>query len=477
MSEAHAPRSGATQRLQRPNIILFLTDDHGMWASGCYGNTEVQSPTLDSLAGAGALFRSAFAPAPTCSPARACLLTGRTPSQTGIHDWLQEDLPEIGDKDWLVNETTLPELLSQAGYYCGLSGKWHLGQSHKTPRGFDWCFGLPRNQGGHEGTYRYHLNGEPVDLTGNKSRLITDHAIDFLKTVPSDQPFFLNIGYIATHSPYEAEAHDAETVALYENAAFTDIETCAPHPWAHNEGFPSGEGTDQERRARYMGYYSAVTEIDRSVQRVLDEAARLGQLDNTLVIYTSDHGCSLGQQGFWGKGNSTRPENMYEISIRIPLLLRWPGQIAAGTAVAECVTHYDTFRTICSVAGVDLDPARNYPGRSLSELLQGQASSWDSTVYGEFGDLRMVRTPQWKLVKRYGHRPDELFDMRCDPHEKVNRAGQAETAEVQAGLADQLERFYESRQDPHNTGLLVSQYPPPNRHSPFHDGLRERAKL
>ncbi len=139
----------------RPNILLFLTDDHGSWATGCYGNGEIESPVLDRLAGEGARFANAFTPSPVCSPARACLLTGRTPSQVGIHDWLEEAQPEIGDRDWLRDETTLAELLAGAGYRCGLSGKWHLGRSHLTPRGYAWHFGLPRWQGGHNGEYTY----------------------------------------------------------------------------------------------------------------------------------------------------------------------------------------------------------------------------------------------------------------------------------------------------------------------------------
>src|SRR5687768_1545653 len=106
-----------------PNILLFLTDDHGAWALGCNGNREIQSPHLDKLAAQGARFSNAFTPSPVCSPARACLLTGRTPSQVGIHDWLGEHIVEIGDRDWLRDEVTLAQLLHAQNYFCGLSGK------------------------------------------------------------------------------------------------------------------------------------------------------------------------------------------------------------------------------------------------------------------------------------------------------------------------------------------------------------------
>ena len=256
--------------MDRPNILLFLTDDHGQWANGCYGNSELQTPNLDRLAAEGARFADAFTPCPVCSPARACLLTGRTPSQVGIHDWLQEAEPVIGDFDWLAGEETLPQLLSRAGYHCGLSGKWHMSRSHCTPPGFDWAFGLPRWQGEHNGPYTYHLNGQPLELEGNKSALITDHALQFLDDAPSDQPFFLNVGYIATHSPYQAETHDPDLTARFEDAAFTDIPPYHPHPWQRNEGLAGGfQPTDQQIRSRYIGYYTAVTEIDREVGRLL----------------------------------------------------------------------------------------------------------------------------------------------------------------------------------------------------------------
>jgi arylsulfatase A-like enzyme len=241
--------------MARPNILLFLTDDHGAWALGSYGNREVQSPTLDRLAREGTRFINAFTPSPVCSPARACLLTGRTPSQVGIHDWIQEEFAEFGDYDWLQHEITLPQLLQAAGYRCGLSGKWHLGRSHQTPRGFDWCFGMPGSQGRHLGRYTYHLNGEPLTLEGNKTRIITDHALQFLDEAPDERPFFLNIGYIATHSPY-AE-HEPELVAQYENAGFADIPPYVPHPWVKNEDFTDGDDwTPEDCRRRYAGYYA-----------------------------------------------------------------------------------------------------------------------------------------------------------------------------------------------------------------------------
>ncbi len=461
----------------RPNILLFLTDDHGAWATGCYGNREVQSPTLDQLTREGARFTHAFTPSPVCSPARACLLTGRTPSQVGIHDWIQEAYPQFGDRDWLQDETTLPELLSEAGYLCGLSGKWHLGRSHETPQGFDWCFGLPRWQGQHIEEYTYHLNNRPLTLAGNKTQFITDYALQFLDQAPADRAFFLNVGYIATHSPYSNQ--EPELVARYQDATFCDIPSYTPHAWHKNEGFPQGDAwTPEECASRYASYYAAVTDIDRNVARILERLREQGRLDRSLVIYTSDHGLTLGHHGFWGKGNSTRPLNMYETSLRVPLIARLPGAIPAGTEVLRCVDHYDTFQAICDWAGVvshRQGRPGNYPGRSWRPLAEGaSAVEWSDTRFGEYGDLRMVRTPRYKLVKRYPNGPDDLFDLQADPGETSNLAGQPAYAGVEQALTVELEQFYARHDDPAKSGLRVKELRQHNLEAEaWRDGRRE----
>ena len=460
------------------NILLFVTDDHGAWAAGCYGNCELQTPNLDRLAADGVRFANAFTPCPVCSPARACLMTGRTPSQVGLHDWLEEGDPRIARRDWLVEEQTLPELLCDCGYHAGLSGKWHLGRSHQTPRGFQWCFGLPGSQGTHNAEYTYHLNGERLRLRGNKSRHITDYALEFLRGAPHDRPFFLNVGYIATHSPYESSAHDPELVALYRAALFSDLPAYHPHPWREDEGrFPESP-QPEDIISRRRGYYAAVTEIDRNLGRILEFLERTGRLENTLVVYTSDHGCCLGHHGIWGKGNSTAPLNMYETSLRIPLLMCGPG-LMKGQVVAHAVDHYDTFLTLCLWAKVRLPAriraARRYPGRSYAALAAGASlASWDDTRYGEYGDLRMIRTPKAKFVKRYPAGPYDLFDLRQDPGETLNRAGWSSYAAVQRALEKRLEKWYARHEVSEKSGLQVKQLPRHNRSAEaWRNGRRE----
>jgi arylsulfatase A-like enzyme len=463
---------------ERPNILLFLTDDHGPWALGCYGNREVRSPVLDGLAAEGVRFAEAFTPSPVCSPARACLLTGRTPSQVGVHDWIQDAVPAYGDRDWLADELSLPELLAGAGYHTGLSGKWHLGRTRETPRGLAWYFGLPGWQGDHIETYTYVLNGELITLAGNKSRVITDHALRFLEAAPAGRPWFLQVGYIATHSPYAGQ--DPALTASYAGATFADIPPYVPHPWRQNEGFRQSEQFAREDvTAKYASYYAAVTEMDTQAGRLLAWLREAGQLDTTLVVYVSDHGLALGHQGFWGKGNSTRPLNMYEISIRVPLILRWPaGGLAGGRVAARPVDHYDTFLALCAAAGLAPDPARAYPGRSLLPLARGEAApGWRDARFGEYGDTRMVRRPGHKLVRRFPAGPDDLFDLRADPGERENLAGRPALAALEAELRAELDAWYAAHERPERSGLLVKALPQHNRNEAWRDGIREARGL
>ncbi len=458
---------------RRPNIVLFLTDDHGAWCNGCYGNGEVDTPTLDALATLGARFEKAYTPTPVCSPARACLLTGKTASQVGMHDWLEEAIPEIGERDWLGETKTLFDYLSAAGYHTGLSGKWHLGRSHLAPSGADFHFGLPGWQGSHNGAYVYSRFGELEEASGNKSRLITDEAVDFIRKAPADRPFFLNIGYIATHSPYSQQTHDPARTLKYQDCSFAEIPPYAPHPWVKNEG-GSNDLSEQDLLDRYIGYYTAVNEIDDNVARVIGVLRQRDQLENTIIIYTSDHGCAIGHHGFFGKGNSTRPLNMYEISLRVPLIIAGPG-IESGTR-AEYVDHCDAFHTICALAGVDLPAGETYAGQSYLPMLRGESMTWDNTRYGEYGDLRMIRDERWKLVWRHPAGPHELFDLEADPGESLNLYDQ--NREVAAAMKARLDEFYAGHEREERSGLRVKDLPRHNGGSEaWRDGRREARGL
>ena len=257
--------------------------------------------------------------------------------------------PECQERDWLAGQLTLSEILSHEGYRCGLSGKWHIGQDYQCPKGYDWYFGFAM-QGGHEGITTYIKEGRAQVRRGNVTEYVTDEAIGFLETCDSSQPFFLHVGYTDTHSPYVGQ--NPELVERFSDATFDDIEVDEAHPFSWNEGIPEGsEITESEIRLRHANQYAAVADIDRHIDRIVTHLESAGQLENTILIYTSDHGLSLGQNGFWGKGNGTRPLNMYDVSIRVPLIVSGPN-IPTDIRVDRCVDHFDTFLTICEWCGV-----------------------------------------------------------------------------------------------------------------------------
>jgi len=471
----------------RPNILLFITDDHGPWTLPCYGNTEVQSPTFDRLAEEGTLFTSAFTSTPVCSPGRACLLTGLTSSQHGVHDWIAWHDVECQERDWLGGETTIAQLLSDQGYATGLSGKWHIGRDYQTPAGYDWYFGLAM-QGGHQGLSYYIYEDRARIQRGNVTKYTTDEAVGFLNRTPQDQPFFLHVAYTDTHSPYTGQ--DPELVAQYEACSFSDARLAPRHPWCFNEGMPDeGDIPADDIRIRHANQYAAVADIDRHMARLLKVLEDDGRLDNTLVIYTSDHGLSLGQNGFWGKGNGTRPVNLYDISIHVPLIARGPG-IASGKRSDRIVNHFDTFKTICDAAGVPADRLRqdvSYPGRSWMPLTAAaNAVDWEDVHCGEYGDTRVIRTPELKYVKRYPNGPHELFDLSEDPDEYENRFGQPRYEASLKDLDDRLEQFFHLHTVPGNSGLLGRELPrhntaqkPTQKDScePWRDTVREQRGL
>jgi arylsulfatase A-like enzyme len=454
------------------NILLILTDDHAAWALGHAGCAEIHTPNLDRLAARGTRYTNAVTPSPVCSPARACLMTGRMPSEHGIHDWLQEYDPEIGDRDWLAGIETLPEWYQQRGYHTGLSGKWHLGFHEGAPPGFDWAFGMDRKINSHNGPIDYFLNGEKLNLEGNRSRHITDHALRFLEERPDDRPFFLNIGYFATHSPFMENKHDPETVNLYRDATFPDLPRLAPHPWRKPEnGIPGDSFDEEEARKRWRGYYAAVTEIDREIGRVIDALEARGLLEDTLILYSADHGLCLGHHGVWGKGNGTRPLNFYEESLRVPLIIAGPG-MEPGGIVDTPVSHLETYRFLTTDHAEITDETHHSKG--IFDSRDSRDSLLSSATFHEYGDSRAIRTPQYKLIRRYHHGPDELYDLTKDPHERKNVIEDPTYSQVVAEMDAAQDAFFESHSRDSCDGRRVAALPRHNDHEAWRDGLRDR---
>lgn len=446
---------------EQPNILLVLTDDHAQWAAGCYGNSELRTPTMDHLARTGVRMQNAFTPTPVCSPARACLLTGRLASQHGMHDYLSEE--STRQAPWLQHETLLQQHLNAAGYRTGMVGKWHLGPAEEPAAGFDYWYShqapTPEAQ-----AYESPWPKSTTRAQGYNPHAITDHAIEFLRSCEADRPFFLHVGYFATHSPWWG--HPERLVEPYRQAAFTDIPDDPTYPFgrlAAESLYP----TRADPREALAQYYASVTEIDEQLGRLLDELHAQGSHESTLVVYTSDHGLNTGHHGIWGKGNGTQPYNMVEESIRVPLLLSQPGSLLGRQVRAEPVTHLDTHATLLDHAGITIDcqtaQQRRFPGRSFRDAALGKSlPDWPQLTFGEYGDLRMVRDRRFKLIRRDRNEGDQLFDLDTDPRESTNLIHDPDQHERVAQLDTALEQYFSTYEEPEHTGRRVLQLAPHN---------------
>ncbi|TVQ24290.1 MAG: hypothetical protein EA383_11555 [Spirochaetaceae bacterium] len=446
--------AGADSR-SRPNVLVIMADDHAQWASGCYGNREIRSPTIDWLAERGVRMANAMTVTPVCSPARACFWTGRYPSQHGMHDYLGSGA--YRDPPWLEGEVFLGEILAQAGYRCGFFGKWHCGMPETPRSGFEDWFCIGRRTGPHAGLQRYDHNGSVHEEWGYQTDTTTRAALRFLETDdPDRRPFFAFVGPVATHSPYEH--HPERLVDAYRLSTFEDI----PAGEHYDAGSLAGEGRyarQPDRRELQAQYYAAVSEIDESVGRLVDSLEQRGELENTLIVYTSDHGLNAGHHGLFGKGNATRPLNMLEESIRIPMIFSgWRG-LASGQVRAEFMDHTDLFQTLCELAGATPPGDRVFPGRSAVAMLVGGGAppSWKEFQAGEYGDLRMIRSRTHKLIRRHGRGNDELYDLDRDPREQDNVLERAENAGIVQILDQALEQAFACAADSPQSGLRVAE--------------------
>jgi arylsulfatase A-like enzyme len=432
----------------RPNLIVFLTDDHARWALPCYGNRDIYAPNLEYLADTGVLMANAFTPTPVCSPARASFWTGLYPSQHGVHDYLAEHEDEIGSRNWLEDRTTLAQMLQETGYETAFCGKWHCGLGEVPKEGFDfWYSAWRQTPKYHQPTAKYSNQGEVETKSGYDTQIITDAALSFLRQ-DRDRPFFLFVGFATTHGPWVNRAE--RLVSRYRKAGFQDIPHDPFYPFGLEGDTPKRPADPPEVAAQY---YASVSQIDEMVGRVLDELDALGVRDETLIAYTSDHGLNLGHHQVWGKGNATRPLNMLEESIRIPLVLNGPG-LPAGTVRHAFINHTDLFMTLLKYAQALPEDRSGYPGQSYKALLEGSEPDDGREVHiGEYGPVRMARDRRYKLILRHPDGPHLLFDLEEDPRENRNLYGRALYQPLIEKLRQQIDAFFSRYQNPDHSGL------------------------
>ena len=457
----------ASKNPEHPNILFILSDDQGPWAMNCYGTPELETPNLDGLAASGIRFENFFCASPVCSPARASILTGQMPSQHGVQDFLRAgnsaSLPADGKTiQYLEGRTTYVEILAANGYDCGLSGKWHLGDSATPQSGFDF-WNVHATGAGDYYSAPMFKDGLPYSADGYFSDVITDNAIGYLNSqLGSEVPFSLNVHFTAPHAPWGREQHPPE---LYENyfthCSFESVRWDPVHP-AHlaKEGSSGSIGRDaDERRELLSGYFSAITAMDSNIGRLIGWLDSNGLRENTLIVFTSDNGMNMGHHGIWGKGNGTYPANMFDTSVKVPTLMSRPGHIAAGQVVPDLLSHYDLMPTILDYVGLSHDAgSANRPGSSFAPQLNGQEFSGQGpvVVHDEYGPTRMIRTDSKKYVHRYPDGPNEFFDLVNDPEETVNQIGNPVFQQSIKSMRSELQTWFERYTEPERDGSKQS---------------------
>jgi uncharacterized sulfatase len=424
----------------KPNILFICTDDQAPWALGASGNKQAVTPNMDKLVSEGAYLENAFVTTPVCSPSRAATLTGLYGYEVGVRNWVQFGQYAKG-QGINPDSVTTAELLKAAGYSTSLIGKWHLGEEEKhypTNHGFDYFMGHI------QGAFpvinpHFYQNDKRISLKGLTADVLADDVIARMESHINDKqkrPFFIAWHTRAPHTKWLPVA--PEDMAPYDKPDFrADV--------------PDYPDLDRERVDQWMKEYLASTRsVDRNLGRVMAALETKGIADNTIVIYTSDHGYHMGHHGIWHKGNglwilkhtvprkgnigaNARP-NMWENSVRVPTMVRWPGRIKPGARIDADTTNLDWLPTILAMAGIEQPQALGLRGENLVPLLTGKKndtqrdgvfsflSFYEDYAYQFLSELRMWRTDRWKLVRDFRNpHLDELYDLKNDPGESRNQ--------------------------------------------------------
>jgi arylsulfatase A-like enzyme len=427
--------------MSRPNVVFILIDDMGWRDISCYGSEFYETPNLDKLYAEGMHFSDAYAACPVCSPTRASILSGKYPARVGVTNYIggktQGRLIDAPYTDHLpLEEKSLATALSEDGYATWHVGKWHLGGESFWPlkHGFQVNVGgchmghpksgyfapwnIPNLEEGEEGEY----------LTDK----LTDEAVRLIKGHEGDKPFFLNMSYYSVHTPIQAKQ---EVVAKYEEKArrmgLDKVET-----FREGDFFPGEQKQHlriQRRLVQSDPVYAAMIEIlDTNIGRLLTALEESGQAENTAVFFTSDNGGLSTAEGS-PTCNAPLAEGkgwMYEGGVREPLIVKWPGKVAPGSACAVPVTSPDFYPTILDMAGSPPRPEQHLDGVSLLPLLKGEkelareAIYWHYPHYGNQGGTPgcSLRCGDYKLIEFFEDGRLELYDLKNDPGEEKDLA-------------------------------------------------------
>jgi uncharacterized sulfatase len=446
-----APRESLAQS-QRPNVLVVMADDLNN-DLGTFGHPIVKTPNLDRLAARGVRFDRAYTQFPLCSPSRVSLLTGLRPDTTRVHDLVTDFRKTIPDV------ITLPQLFKRNGYVSARVGKiYHYGNPGQigtsglddpaswdefvNPRGIDkdeetklTNFTPTRGNGS---TLAYYAS--PAADAEHTDGKVASETIALLEKY-RDRPFFIGAGFYRPHCPFIAPAKYFDLYPLDGIAApASTVSPAVPAPaWFTTP--PNWNISEQAQRETIRSYYASISFLDANVGRLLDALDRLGLTKNTVVVFISDHGYHLGEQGQWMK------QTLFERSARAPLIIAGPGVSATGRASSRIVEFVDLYPTLAALAG--LRAPSGLPGRALTRLLENPSAKWDHPAITQvrrgpaatafFG--YSIRTEKWRYTEwDGGKRGVELYDEKADPDERTNLAEDPKHQKTVRELQQRLRR-------------------------------------
>ena len=453
------------QPVKKPNILYIMSDDHAYQAVSAYGYGLNQTPNIDRIAREGMKFNNCFVTNSISGPCRAVVLTGKYSHKNGFYD-------NGGRTIFDGSQQTLPKLLQSAGYHTGIVGKWHL---KSTPTGFDY-YSIHYDQGEYYNPNFMEEGEERVPYQGYATDLTADNAIKFLQNSDKENPFFLMMHFKAPHRNWMPAPNK---LSMYEDVTFpvpatfydtyegrvaaqqqkmridddmtigVDLKTFGPWDTAQPgelrrmtpeqraawdnvynpiiEDFaakqPQGRELVEWKFQRYMrDYLKCISSVDDNVGRVLDYLEQIGELDNTIIIYTSDQGFYLGEHGWFDK------RFMYEESLKTPFVIRYPKAIKSGSVTDAMIQNLDFAPTLLDMAGVSIPG--DIQGESFKDVVNGKKVTAKDALYYHYYEYPLphavkkhygVRTDRYKLIHFYNDIDEwEFFDLQNDPHELKN---------------------------------------------------------
>ena len=459
---------------ERPNIIFIMTDDHTTQAMSCYGGNLIETPNMDRIADEGMRFDNCYATNALSGPSRACILTGKFSHRNGFTD---------NASTFDGSQLTFPKVMRENGYATGVVGKWHL---ISKPQGFDhWSILLGQNEQGNYYKPVFYENGTVVKEDGYVTDVITDKAIEFIDEVHDEKPFMLMLHHKAPHrnwmpaprhlgifndtvfpepetlfDDYEGRGEAARSQdmnikntlddewdlklltreeILAGNNRLHDVYIRMPeevqHKWdsvyapriaEYRSGKLQGDELVRWKYQQYMRDYLATAKsVDESIGRVMEYLEEIGELDNTVIVYTSDQGFFLGEHGWFDK------RFMYEECLRMPFVIRYPKMIKAGSTSKAICMNVDFGPTFLDLAGIEVPSEMQ--GRSFRKVLEKKGripAGWREAAYYHYYEYPAehsvkrhygIRTSDCKLIHFYNDIDQwEMYDMKADPQEMRN---------------------------------------------------------